>query len=474
MAAASSSGFATGFLSGTALSVVTLIGLAVIVPLETPSSLNAPLPGLPETAVPVEDTAQVDTESTGLPAIASPAEPSSTPAVDPEIPREDIALAPVVSGSSTSETVVIGSVDSSDAIRAEAPPPPPPSNTGLSTQATVTGTENPDRVQLDQSASPAGALTAAPAPDAALPQLPSATTDTRQALLVPQAPAAPLAATPPVAPAAVAPPPPPPPAEEEEPVEEAPTTFEPAAPIVTLPTDQVAAEDAPFRQFAATYSVEGNRPLMSVILQDAGEDGIEIEALSGLLFPVSFAIPVDLPDAEERAAAYRAAGFEVLAMLPQGDEGNLEGLPEEQLEALYAVALSRVPEAIGLVDRINGDIPQDTTISRSFIDFAARTGHALVTHRDQGFNSVDALAEVAGVPSATIFRVLGDGSDTGALRDNLDRAAVQAGGSGAVLVLGRTDRATITTLFAWVLGSGGTQSVDLAPVSALITRQQQE
>lgn len=453
-AAGASAGFGKGVLGGSAISILALAAMSIAVPLEVAPVSDPQAPVLPPAQSQTVEDQSVNTAPATLPQVSEPQVPRAAPAVDPEIPQEEIALAPVEPILSDSAPLVRREPASSQPVAGAAPAQAPARAASPTASAGVSGTENPGRVD----AGTQGVIATLSDGSGAIsrqslePQVtitPSAP-QPRQAFLAPQEPQRPAPSAPPSAPAAAAPPPPPAPA--------------------ALPSAAVGSGSAPFEVFAASFGDTSNRPVMAVILADAGPEGIEISALSGLSFPVTFAVPSDLPDATERAAAYRAAGFEVMAMMPDGSNGDLRGLDAEGVEAQFARTLETVPEAIGILDRVNGDIPQDTNVSRRAVEILGRTGHALVTHRDQGFNSVDALAAVQNVPSATVFRVLDGDGNTAAVRDALDRAAVQARGTGGVVVLGRTDRETITTLFAWVLGSGGTQSVDLAPVSALMKK----
>ncbi len=72
-------------------------------------------------------------------------------------------------------------------------------------------------------------------------------------------------------------------------------------------------------QNAEPFETTAGDPLMSIILMDTGqdrdEDTIGLAALRSFPYPLSFAVDTGLPDAAERAEAYRAAGYEVLALV---------------------------------------------------------------------------------------------------------------------------------------------------------------
>ncbi|MEL6678023.1 MAG: divergent polysaccharide deacetylase family protein, partial [Pseudomonadota bacterium] len=245
--------------------------------------------------------------------------------------------------------------------------------------------------------------------------------------------------------------------------------------VAALPQDDALVDGPtldgvdPWRMHSATFLDTGQKPLLSVILQDVGDAGIDITALSGLQFPVTFAVPVDLPNASERAQAYRAAGFEVMAMVPSGPTGDLTALEGDALQAQLASFMAEVPEAIGLIDRIDGDIPRDNRLSRAVMEFVATSGHALLAHQSGGINGLVDLAQRDAVPAALVERVLLANAGGAELISSLDRGALSARTDGTAVVLGTTEATTLTTLFSWVLNNGP-RDVDLAPVSASLNR----
>jgi polysaccharide deacetylase 2 family uncharacterized protein YibQ len=100
--------------------------------------------------------------------------------------------------------------------------------------------------------------------------------------------------------------------------------------------------DPALEAFAAPFDPAETRPLIAVILIDEPDDRLDIETLTRFSFPVAFAIDPSRPDAAERAAIYRAAGFEVLmlaSVIP-------EGATASDTEVALSVARDRVPEAI--------------------------------------------------------------------------------------------------------------------------------
>ena len=105
-----------------------------------------------------------------------------------------------------------------------------------------------------------------------------------------------------------------------------------------------------------------------------------------------------LPDARDRMTAYRAEGFEVLAMIDLP-----EGATATDAEVNLSVALQRVPEAVAVLEGVETGVQTTRDSGRQLADILAQTGHGFVT-QNSGLNTVQKLAARQGVPSAVVFR----------------------------------------------------------------------
>ena len=216
---------------------------------------------------------------------------------------------------------------------------------------------------------------------------------------------------------------------------------------------------------AAPFASDETRPLMAVILIDDPSFQLGQEALTRFDFPVAFAIDPRRPDAEERAAAYRAAGFEVLLLgAVFTEEATGADVPD-----ILARGFDRLPEAVGVLDTAGGAIRGRREILDAVVADLSRTGHGLVAFA-RGLPVAVQTAERQGVPAATLFREIDSERERATVITRyLDRAAFAAGQEGAAIVVGHTYADTVTALFSWALGNR-TESVALAPVSAVLTR----
>ncbi|MFW5641319.1 MAG: divergent polysaccharide deacetylase family protein, partial [Roseicyclus sp.] len=228
---------------------------------------------------------------------------------------------------------------------------------------------------------------------------------------------------------------------------------------------EAAAPPPALEAFAMPFDASEARALMAVILIDEPDPRLDLETLTSIDFPVAFAIDPARPDAADRAAAYRAAGFEVLML------GSVipEGATAADTEVALAAARRRVPEAIALMDTPDSRIQTDRTVLEAAVGIAAGEGQGLVAF-PRGLNVAEHMAARADVPAATLFRLLDDeGQRATVIARFLSRAEFAAAQEGAVIVAGRTRPATVTALFSWALAERDA-GVVIAPVSAVLQR----
>ncbi|MEM7471135.1 MAG: divergent polysaccharide deacetylase family protein [Pseudomonadota bacterium] len=210
----------------------------------------------------------------------------------------------------------------------------------------------------------------------------------------------------------------------------------------------------------------GASGLMSIILIDAGAAGMPIEQMTDLAFPFSVAIDPVAPDAASRAAVYRAAGIEVLA-LPAD-------LPESASASDVTVAMDSyfdtLPEAVAVLDTLDGKLQSSRSLLNPVLGVLQGTGHGFVTF-SKGLNSAQQAARRAEVEGASVFRVLdGKSENPAAIKRTLDRAGFNAAKDGSVVLLGHSYADTVTTLLEWSLDAKSA-SLSIVPVSQILIGQ---
>ncbi|WP_050602346.1 divergent polysaccharide deacetylase family protein [Ruegeria sp. 6PALISEP08] len=230
--------------------------------------------------------------------------------------------------------------------------------------------------------------------------------------------------------------------------------------------EQPIPSGKPIERYAVKFENPESKPLMSIILID-DEGAFGTEALQDFPYPISFAVNPSDPDAAEKMARHRAAGFEVMALadLP-------EAATAQDAEVSLSVWLDTLPETVGILEGVNSGIHGNRKLADQVAEIAAGTGRGLIT-QDNGLNTVQKLAARNGTPSGVVFRDIdGARQDPKVMRRFLDQAAFRAGQEGAVVMLGRVRPETISALLLWGLEDRGNR-VAMAPISAVMMKQVQ-
>ncbi|WP_120635539.1 divergent polysaccharide deacetylase family protein [Ruegeria sp. EL01] len=220
----------------------------------------------------------------------------------------------------------------------------------------------------------------------------------------------------------------------------------------------------PIDAYAIPFENPDSKPLMSIILID-DEGAFGAEALQDFPYPISFAISPSDPNAAEKMARHRAAGFEVLALADMPEAASAQ-----DAEVSMAVWLDMLPETVGILEGVETGIQGNRKLADQVAAIAGGTGRGLIT-QDNGLNTVQKLAARNGIPSGVVFRDIdGARQDPKIMRRFLDQAAFRAGQEGTVVMLGRVRPETISALLLWGLEDRGNR-VAMAPISAVMMRE---
>jgi polysaccharide deacetylase 2 family uncharacterized protein YibQ len=231
----------------------------------------------------------------------------------------------------------------------------------------------------------------------------------------------------------------------------------------------VPADEPPLPAWAAharDFLDPANRPPFAIILLDPGQDSalgdIDRAALAAGPIPLTLAIDPAAPRAAEIAAAWRAAGQEVLILGAPLPPGATRADAETAVEALTAV----IPEAVGLIDAPVGGIQGDRAAATALLSALGPRGLGIVTW-DRGLNAADQIARREAMPAAVVFRDLdAAGENPATIRRYLDRAAFRAAQEGRVVVAGRLRPETVAAITTWAREPRAA-TVALAPITAI-------
>jgi hypothetical protein len=201
----------------------------------------------------------------------------------------------------------------------------------------------------------------------------------------------------------------------------------------------------------ADLPVEADRPRLAVIVSDESAIPVDVEEalarLDALPLPVSVALDAAPRDASARAAAYRAAGVEVIALLTQGFDG-----PTAEVARRVTQALEAVPGADAvMVDRA---LPPEAL--RWLVEHLGAMGHAVLVRGAAATASLAQGGDFAGLPVSMAMPVSGAmaraEASPAALRD---AASDRTGRAGDALVVVPLDRAALAALADWAEAQEG-------------------
>lgn len=230
-----------------------------------------------------------------------------------------------------------------------------------------------------------------------------------------------------------------------------------AKPPAAAPAEVQPAELSPLQAFAQPFAITSNKPLFSVVLIDAGEADLDRQALADLPLSISFALDPRHENVAEQAALYRAAGREVIMLLPEGTDA-----------ATLAEYGNKIPQAVVVMEQSAQSFQSDRAISEAIVPEIIAQGRGLLTWEGPN-NLAEQLAKRQALPSAVIFRSLDEGNEEApVIRRYLDRAVVKADQEGQVTVIGQARAETIKALIEWSI-EGRSANVTLAPLSASLT-----
>ncbi|MEO0772591.1 MAG: divergent polysaccharide deacetylase family protein [Pseudomonadota bacterium] len=219
-------------------------------------------------------------------------------------------------------------------------------------------------------------------------------------------------------------------------------------------------------RFSVEFDNPEGKPLLSFILLDQGDGPVSFDALADFPYPISYAVDVASPRAEEAMAQYRAAGLEVLAMIDLP-----EGASAADTEVTMQTYLTTLPEAVAVMEGVGSGLQTSREATEQLIPILQESGHGLVLF-SEGLDTAQKLISREGVPALSVFRDIdGNGQSASVIRRFLDQAAFRAGQEEAgVVIVGRLRPETVTALLLWGLQDRA-NSVAIAPVSVLLKQQ---
>jgi polysaccharide deacetylase 2 family uncharacterized protein YibQ len=223
------------------------------------------------------------------------------------------------------------------------------------------------------------------------------------------------------------------------------------------------ADTRPIAAFAAPFENPDAKPAFAIVLIDDGRADLDRAGLAALPIPASIALdPLD-PATPERAAAYRAAGKEVVMLVT----GIAEGAQASDVEVAFQSMSQGLPEAVAAMDLAAPAFQNNRAVASAVVPILKAQGRGLLTW-DAGLNAADQVARREDLEAAVVFRDISEAQgDSAGVRRHLDRAVFKAGQDGRVAVVGTADPATLAALLEWTV-EGKAATVALAPLTAVL------
>ncbi len=216
---------------------------------------------------------------------------------------------------------------------------------------------------------------------------------------------------------------------------------------------------------AVPFANPDHKPVLAIILIDAGDEGLSNDVLRSFNFPVSFALDPDKVGATAKAKILsRGNRYEIVTLTPaQLTDPDTIATPASILERAFV----SLPESVALLERTAHQLDGTRGLADKIIPLLRRSGHGLIT-RDRNDDSAYGRARRAGIAVGSVYRVLDGARESGiVIKRYLSRAALEATRRGRIIVVGHTYPETVTAVFSWAV-SEKPADVLLAPVSAVL------
>lgn len=237
----------------------------------------------------------------------------------------------------------------------------------------------------------------------------------------------------------------------------------------------VAVQEAPIDSvttFIANSNplVELDTPFLSIILVDIGTAGVSQAELLKQTLPLTFAVDGSRTDAKRVAGDYRAAGFEIIALMNDDQVAELT-TADAAIEVVQGY-FHAVPDALAIVDAPSARLQKNRRILSPVL--ASLTGDApgFLTYKG-GLGTAAKETQEAGLPTGVITRYLDEtyGSPS-IIKRAIDRTTIEAAKNGAAILMAVATPSVLQGIAQWA-DSSAAAKVELVPVSSAMTRQKQ-
>ncbi len=231
-----------------------------------------------------------------------------------------------------------------------------------------------------------------------------------------------------------------------------------------------------WQRFAVALPGKLNRPLIAIVLDDAGLNQRLTRRALRLDAPLTIAFMAYAGNLERQVAAARGAGHEILLHLPMeamdleertGPNALLTGLPDAELERRIDWNLARFDGYVGVNNHMGSRFTADRAAMDLVMNRLARRGLMFLDSRTTASSKAEASARAAGVPMLSRDVFLDNAPTEVDVLKQLAQAEDIARASGAAVAIGHPHAWTLTALEAWLPGVEE-RGITVVPLTAIL------
>jgi len=224
-------------------------------------------------------------------------------------------------------------------------------------------------------------------------------------------------------------------------------------------------------------AVGGERPRVSILIDDLGRSVADLDVLESLGVPVSLAVLPYEVRTPEVVAEIRRRGWELLLHLPMEPQSGADpgpgaltsGMSSDEIDQATRAALSAVPGAVGVNNHMGSVLSADV-VSMSAVLRVVGEGELFFIDSRTSADSVGyRRALEMGVPATERQVFLDSDPVPAAIEEQFDRLLSVAQQRGAALAIGHPHRATLEVL-ARRIPEALALGYEFVPVSFLLDR----
>ncbi len=239
-----------------------------------------------------------------------------------------------------------------------------------------------------------------------------------------------------------------------------------------------ASERAPWRRYAVPFRDLNSKPLIAIVIDDAGLDRPRSKRAWELPGPITLSFLPYAKDLREQARAARAHGDELMLHMPMEPTGHADPGPNALLVSLSDSDIRQRVTAD--LDSFEGYVGVNNHMGSRFTAFKPGMETVLRLFKSRGLLFLDSrttaqtvgesLAQELGVPSINRNVFLDDDEALGAVRKKLSETEEVARRQGFVVAIGHPHENTLQALSEWLPGLAA-KGFALAPLTAALRKR---